>query len=164
MAKKRIVIDEKCPACNGTGIFVGMAEKDGAGVVCHKCNGTGCFRFVHEYEEFEKREERIGIRRVFETNPGIMIGENEHLGLKDFGGVSYRDWLDGKPFPDKSEMRKFTCPAWWYQCVHNYLRPHWDECYSALGGRYSDCKHFADKEKCWERFDKERGERSGEKG
>lgn len=32
--KKEIRIKQECSACNGTGLYVGFAEKDGAAVVC----------------------------------------------------------------------------------------------------------------------------------
>lgn len=34
-------------------------------------------------------------------------------------------------------------------------RPKWKECEN-WGARFSDCKCFCDKAKCWERFDRER--------
>ena len=50
---KVIEFDEKCKSCKGTGIYVGMAERDGAGIVCHTCKGTGCHHVKFEYEDFE---------------------------------------------------------------------------------------------------------------
>jgi len=31
----------ECSACKGTGLYVGMAEREGAAVVCSRCKGTG---------------------------------------------------------------------------------------------------------------------------
>jgi hypothetical protein len=67
--------------------------------------------------------------------------------------LDYKDWLVGNPFPEKGEMREAVCPAWWYQNVDYKRKPEWDECTGC--GRFSDCKNFKTKEKCWERFDKE---------
>ena len=117
MMRKKIEFDEKCQACNGTGLYVGICERDGSAVVCRKCNGTGKYHFVHEYEEFKKREICENVEHVVEINPGICIGrgKNGEFLLSDFGGMPYCEWLKGLPFPKKSENRKFTCPAHWYQ-------------------------------------------------
>ena len=151
---KKIVIEEKCPACNGTGLYVGMAERDGFAVVCHQCGGTGKYTFFHEYENFERREERRGIRRVLETNCGICVGTRNGYNIESFGGMPYKEWLSGFDFPPKSEMREFTCPVWWYQSANYELKPDWDEC--VIGRSFSDCPYFKNKEKCWDRFDKEK--------
>ena len=154
--KHVIEFDEKCKSCDGTGLYVGMAENDGAAVVCHACKGTGKCHVKFEYEDFTGRGKRIGIKRVYETNVGIGIGtDNGTYELSDFGGVDYKDWLAGKPFPPKSEMRRFTCPAWWYQLVDYDKKPNWDECRSNLGYSFSRCPYFSTREKCWERWDKE---------
>lgn len=151
---KKIVIEEKCKACNGTGLYVGLGERDGFAVVCHQCKGTGKYTFTHEYEDFERREERSGIVRVLEANPGICVGTGNNYNENSFGGMPYREWLSGSGFPERSEMREFTCPAWWYQSVNYDLKPDWEECNSSFGGSFSGCKHFKDKKKCWEKFDK----------
>jgi hypothetical protein len=69
--------------------------------------------------------------------------------------MSYEAWLDGKPFPSKSEMRQFTCPCWWYQTADYKKKPAWDECLYV--GMFSQCSHFANKQSCWERWDREFG-------
>jgi hypothetical protein len=150
-----IEFDQTCPCCTGTGLFVGMAERDGAAVVCHDCNGTGCQHTKIGYDTFEGRRDRPGVRRVWAVNPGICIGTN--LGqyhLDDFGGMLYRDWAAGQPFPPGSEMRKFTCPAWWYQSADYTRKPDWPECKL---GRFSDCSSYRDKAGCWQRWDREFG-------
>lgn len=151
--KKTFKVKEKCQSCNGTGIYNGMGERDGFGVVCHNCKGTGCHEFEHTYEEFTKREDAKGIKHVIKTNPGICVGTGNDYKFTDFGGMSYKDWNDGKSFPKGSEMRQFTCPAWWYQSTDYKLKPDWDIC--TFGGTFSGCKNFGNKEKCWQRFDKE---------
>jgi len=156
--KHKIEFDEVCKSCNGTGLYVGMAERDGAAVVCHTCKGTGCHHFVYEYEDFEGRTKREDVERVYQVNPGIIIGCNENKGLElsDFGGIPYSDWLEGQPFGIGSENRQFTCPAWWYQSVDYKKTPEW--CYNDYGfawGAFSSCPQFTNKGQCWERFDKE---------
>ena len=153
--KKTIEFDEMCKSCSGTGLYIGIAERDGAAVVCRKCKGTGCFHFKHEYEPFtERRESESTIRQVYETNPGICIGtgENGEYRLGDFGGMPYQDWLDGKGFAIGMENRRSTCPAWWYQSANYNLKPSWEECNF---GMFSGCKHFSNKHQCWQRWDLE---------
>ena len=151
--KKVFKVKEKCQQCNGTGIYAGMAERDGCGVVCHHCKGTGCHEFEHTYEDFEKRETRKDLKHVLEANPGIMVGTGNGHKFSDFGGMSYEDWLSGCQFKRGMEMRKYTCPAWWYQSTNYDLKPNWDEC--GWGGSFSACKQFEQKQKCWEKFDLE---------
>jgi hypothetical protein len=50
-------------------------------------------------------------------------------------------------------MRKYTCPAWWYQSADYKKKPNWKECLAC--GSFSSCKHFSIKQNCWDRFDKE---------
>ena len=153
--KKIIEFDEQCQSCNGTGLYSGMCEGKGAAVVCSTCNGTGCEHFKHTYEEFKGRKPRSGIKRVYEVNPGIGIGEGNGHTLEQFGGMSYTDWSVGKPFPAGSENREFTCPAWWYQIADYKCKPNWSECWGNTGSRFSKCPYFNKKSRCWERWDRE---------
>ena len=151
----KIEFDEVCKSCKGTGLYIGMAERDGAAIVCQTCKGTGCHHFTYEYEKFEGRKYRAGVKRVFQTNPGIILGEGKDFSLSDFGGLSINDWLYGKEFLPGSENRKFTCPAWWYQSANYRKKPEWVECYSSLGCTFSRCHYFPTKYLCWERYDTE---------
>lgn len=144
-------IEIECKACYGYGIYTGMAERDGSAVVCTTCKGTG--KQILEYTPFSERKISYSVTRVVESNPGIVIGESDSTKLEDFGGMSYEDWVQGYPFPPKSENRVYTCPAWWYQGVNYKLKPNWDDC--LIVGSFSSCKHFSYKEKCWKRFDRE---------
>ena len=152
---KTIEFDEKCPSCKGTGVYVGMAEHDGAAVVCHTCKGTGCHHFEHIYEEFDGKKLDVKIKRVYEVNPGICIGvgNSAQYILEDFGGMPYSQWFNGRPFPPRSENRSFTCPAWWYQSANYEKKPNWDEC--IFVGSFSSCEHFCNKGACWARWDRE---------
>jgi hypothetical protein len=109
---------------------------------------------VHEYEPFVDRAEPSGVVRVYEVNPGIVIGTGNGHKLEDFGGMPVKQWKPGLRFEPGRENRKFTCPAWWYQSANYKLKPEWDECNETLGGSFSNCKHFCNKAKCWARFDK----------
>jgi hypothetical protein len=153
MAKKVFEADVKCKACGGTGLYVGFAEKDGSAVICHDCKGTGKFHFRYEYEEFTKRATRNNVKWILQNNPGIGIGEGNGFKFSDFGGMSYKDWKSGKKFDDSMAMKKYTCPAWWYQSVDYKRKPNWETCPGI--GSFSDCPHFKTKEKCWSRFEKE---------
>ena len=151
--EKTFEVKEECQSCKGTGIYKGLAERDDFGVVCHTCNGTGCHVFKHTYTDFTKRKTTRGVRHVIQVNPGIIVGVGVDNKFTDFGGMGYKEWSNGKEFPHGSEMRRFTCPAWWYQCANYKLKPNWDTCIRY--GAFSDCKHFTDKDKCWDRFDAE---------
>jgi len=159
MTKHKIEYDCKCPACGGAGVYSGLGERDGFAVVCHACKGKGEVHRIYEYEDFEGRAEKPGIIHVVATNPGICLGlkgEDQTFVYEDFGGMPYKDWLEGKPFPDKSENRKSTCPAWWYQSADYEKKPNWEECMGA--GSFSVCKKFSNKDECWDKWDKENGE------
>jgi hypothetical protein len=149
-----------CHSCAGTGIYVGFAERDGAGVVCHACKGTGCEKRTIEWDDFEARQLRSNVARVFEVNPGIGIGKTHGHGLDGFGGMPYTDWSAGEPFPAGSEMRAFTCPAWWYQTADHTRRPYWDEC-GGPGGLFARCPSFTTKAACWDRWDTEQVDGKG---
>jgi hypothetical protein len=146
--EKIIEFDEECQSCGGTGVFVGMAEMDGVAVVCHNCDGTGSHHFSHKYREFEARKNRTDIKIVLQTNPGIMTGGGFH-----YGGKPYMEWLSNPSFDKGTEMRNFTCPAWWFQSTDYSKKPNWPECIGC--GSFSTCKSFAQKEKCWEKHDRE---------
>lgn len=155
---KVIEFDAACKSCNETGIYVGMAERDGAGVICNSCEGTGKIHEVIRYTIPTGRKMNPSIRRVYQTNPGIVIGEGhsttyDDLKLEHFGGMPYGDWLNGENFPAHSENRLFTCPAWWYQSADYEKKPDWKECIPI--GSFSSCPLFSLKWACWERFDKE---------
>jgi len=146
--------EAKCSVCKGTGIYVGMGERDGAGIVCHQCKGTGKKEIVVGWEDFEGKQKREDIKRVYECNPGICVDASSK-----FGGMPYDNWFLGKPFGEGSENRNYICPAWWYQLANYKLKPHWDEC--ICGGTFLSCQNFSQKEKCWERWDKEFGKKVG---
>jgi len=139
---------EKCKECKGTGIYVGVAENySDYGVICSVCKGSGKRHRKFEYEEFTKKE-FANVNKVLEVNPGIIIGKT----CWDAGGIHYIDWYNGKEFPIGSEMRNYVCPSWWFQCADYSKKPKWKKCVS---GRFSDCKHFKNKDHCWKKWDEE---------
>ena len=147
MSKHHVIeFDENCKSCQGTGLYMGRAERDGAAVVCHICDGTGCHHVKIQYDNFDGRVGRWDVDRVFKTNPGMCLGKKFPGGsikeLSEFGGMPYSDWVCGLPFPAKSENRKYTCPAWWYQSADYAKKPIWSEC--PILGCFRDCKHFGE--------------------
>jgi len=153
MAHHVLKLKKICESCKGTGIYKGMAERDRFGVVCHTCKGTGCHIQTVEYDDFESRVSRNDVDRVLQVNPGICVGNGDGYRDTDFGGVPYDEWLKTGEFPDGSEMRRYTCPAWWYQSANYAKKPHWKEC--AVLGSFSSCSLFGQKHFCWMRFDHE---------
>lgn len=153
-----IEYDCECKSCKGTGLYKGLAERDIFAVVCHSCDGTGCQHCKIEYDDFLGRKERNDVSQVLEVNVGICagVGKDGQFTIDSFGGMRYTDWLEGKPFPQKSEMRNFVCPAWWYQAANYDLKPKWCGEYGFHFGSFSGCPRFYDKELCWQRFDNEK--------
>jgi len=151
-----IEYDCECPTCEGSGLFVGLAERDGAAVVCNLCRGTGKRHTKIIWKDFTGKKPKLGVKRVFATNPGICIGENKkkRLLLTHFGGLSYEEWLRGDEFTPGTEDRQHTCPAWWYQLADYDKKPNWKEC-NSLGRTFPHCSSFRNKEKCWARWDRE---------
>ena len=143
-------VSTECSSCEGTGVYSGMGEPPEVGVVCSSCRGTG--EYIYHYKPFKERKPNHKVKRVLRIDPGIKAGDRE-----DFGGMSYADWLKGKPFPPKSEMRLYVCPAWWYQIANYDLKPGWDACIGI--GSFSDCDSFKCRAACWTRFDDENGEK-----
>ncbi len=149
--------DAMCEHCKGTGLYSGMAEGPGAAVVCKVCGGEGSVHRIVKWELPPKEKiRRADIERVYQTNPGIGIGKTEDLSLDDFGGMPYDDWYAGKPFPPRSEMRRFTCPKWWLQsCGENRDLPFCDLsfCDFVTGGLFPRCRRFKKKADCWKKYD-----------
>lgn len=157
-----IEYDCQCKDCQGTGVYKGLGERDVFGVVCYHCDGTGKRHEKIEYDDFEGRKRIPGVTQMLECNPGIVAGINpeEGLTIESFGGMPYEDWFKGNPFPAKSEMRQFTCPAWWYQNTNYDLKPDWCHEYGFHFGSFSTCPRFPNKELCWQRFDEEQAKKA----
>ena len=154
----KVEFNEECPSCSASGLVQGFAENEGAAVVCRDCKGTGCHTFYRSYTPFKKKKHKTGIKRVYQVNPGIGIGAGNGHTLEEFGGMSFEDWENGEKFKDGMEMRKYTCPAWYYQCADYDRKPDWREC--TISGSFSGCSLFGEKERCWEKFDRTKGGKS----
>ena len=141
-------VKAECNSCKGTGLYIGMGEKNGAAVVCHTCKGEGCTTYSLRWRAFDSRKKRPGVLQVVQTNPGIGISPDSEI-----GGMSYQDWLDGRQFMQGMEMRQYVCPGWWYQLADYSKKPQWDQCIGV--GAFRHCKNYDNKAQCWARFDKE---------
>ena len=153
MPDHKFEFDAKCKSCKGTGLFAGMAEHDGMAVVCYKCKGAGTVHHVIRWDDPPRvPPTRDDVAWVIEKSAGIGTGINDELPLGSFGGMSYQDWREGKPFVRGMEMRAYACPAIWYQGTPTSVTMKWDEC---VIGAFQKCSEFANMADCWARYDKE---------
>lgn len=152
MSEHSMKVQAECDSCRGTGLYSGMGEGDGIAVQCHTCKGSGEVTKTFVWRDFEGRRPKPGVLRVLHANPGIMAGVGNGYRAEDFGGLPIEAWERGDPFTPGTEMRAFTCPAWWYQSADYKKKPEWKEC---GWGTFSGCAHFPTKAKCWERWDAE---------
>jgi hypothetical protein len=138
---------QECKSCKGTGVYVGIAERDGYGVVCRDCKGTGKTECSIEYNEYKGRQPRKDIKTVLHHNVGICVGDCEF----EFGGMSYSDWLNGKQFPKGHEMRNFCCPYWYYGQDKS---ARCSGCKDVSAGmNFKQCPHYPYKNVCWKEYD-----------
>ncbi len=155
MSEHTVEYRQRCKACRGTGLFRGMGEMDGAAIVCHNCKGEGYEDIVHEYDDFVGLvDPPDGITQVYATNPGIVVNGQGAVP----GGVALDTWVSDPASVREpgNEMRKHTCPAWWYQGTDYDKKPHWTDGEQQCGwGSFSSCDFFAVKAGCWERWDRE---------
>jgi len=145
----------QCGSCGGTGLYIGMAERDGAAVVCRSCDGTGKVKIREVFNEFTGRRRRNGVQRVYKTAGGygittkdITTQEGKTIHFSRYG-VDYRDWLIGE---EPRPIEELHCP---YQHTNQDLQCHdvnglyKNRCSKALIGLITDCKHYKNKAECW---------------
>ena len=150
----------ECSACKGTGLYQGMAEHDGAAVVCNRCGGTGKVKVKLRYKKFAGRKKRKGVKRVFDGSHGFFISANDvtteerEIPFSEWG-CAYRDWLRGAvPVP----MYGLICP---YLHTNQHLQTedvnglYETRCRPNLkcGGSITKCPLWNEKDKCWEIFE-----------
>ena len=150
-----IIIKARCDACRGSGLYQGLAERDGLYVACHVCKGTGCHERRIEAEPFTGREVRPGVKRVISR--GSMFVLDPSL-LGDEAGLSYDDWLDGKPFAPGTEPRRWSCPLYEYRGSEHDVSDRGGQyrwCISKpnLGHSIPQCQNWSRKDLCWSKFD-----------
>ena len=153
--------EAQCDDCKGTGLYVGMAERNGAAVECWKCRGSGYVSVNLKFAKFTGRKKRKGVVRVFDSAHGYGLSAEDVMNkdgkLIRFSeaGCAYKDWLKGvKPVP----IKDLHCP---YQHTNQdlQLKDRHDlyktRCNNglSLGGRLADCKFRSAMATCWEIYD-----------
>jgi hypothetical protein len=148
MSKQHISLDIVCQSCSGTGLYVGMAERDGAAVVCSGCKGSGKYAYRFEYEPFEaRRPAPKGVERVHLARGYILSPKHPDCD----GGVPVSEYEPGMTVPADE---KLYCP---------YLYTGQDFCSKpeqrypdsppsapiSAGSYISNCKHWENKADCW---------------
>lgn len=151
----------ECPPCNGTGVYVGMAERGGAAVVCRQCKGSGEYLYQFQYEEFTGRKKSTGVKRVYRQSYGFVIGTSKiNFGDKivDMAseGVSYDEFCAGK-MPEHT--KSIACPMLADQGSCHKIEGFTDECMKINDGwigNITSCKGQREKSSCWKRFEASR--------
>jgi hypothetical protein len=154
-------IEIQCPDCAGTGLYVGMAERDGCAVVCCTCKGTG--KTFYKYEPFKCLRHRDGVKRVFARSCGYAhapndVGTNKGTVLFSRGGCTYDEWIaGGEPRP----VKDLYCPYLWSEqqmqrAEHPANGYHTSVCskYIFCGCEITQCAMFEHKHVCWDNFEK----------
>ena len=150
---------QKCKSCKGSGIYVGFAERDGAGVVCHRCDGKGFQNMKFDYEDFEERTVRDDVEQIF-PHSGYVVGPSIQ------GGIPYKLWLKDPEaiLHPRYALHERTCPAQW---VQGNLRKQldWDKCKEGMtiGIQFKQCKFYEEKYKCWTKIFEEYKEKEDER-
>lgn len=164
---KKIEMDIQCQSCKGTGVYVGMAERDGAAVVCHTCKGNGKYKYKFEYEEFDGLKKREDVTRVFKQSYGFVIAPRK-LDFKNIGeidmtkeGVSYDDFTKGAM---PSHIKNLACPMLADQSACHSIKGFTDDCDKLDGGcllgrMLTSCKNQQNKLDCWKRFEQAQADR-----
>lgn len=146
-----IDLDILCADCKGTGLYDGMAERDGVAVVCTQCTGSGRYAYHFEYQPFTERQPAPSAITRVHVGRGYILSE-QHPECD--GGVPVTEYVPGMTVPADE---KLYCP---YLYTHQEwcAKPEkWHEDYPPaapiLAGAYiSSCKHWGDKSDCWRRF------------
>lgn len=143
-----VTVQAVCTSCHGTGLYSGMAERDGLFVVCSRCDGTGCMSITYEPFIYMARQEDVV--KVIEVGSAFVLTPE----LTE-GGVTYDEFLmDREATKERGkEAREWFCPAWWYNRTMQGKQPDWEECRAVF--QFTSCVHWENKAACWERFDEE---------
>ena len=141
----------ECSRCNGTGLYIGMAEHNGAAVVCNSCKGLGETTF--SYNEFTGRKKRENVKRVYKGAYGygisaedVTTNEGKFLPYSQYG-CTYEEWLNGA---EPKHIEFLYCP---YMADNKGIgNEPLERCRyegRSICGLISDCKFYDDKATCW---------------
>jgi hypothetical protein len=160
---KELKMNIECQSCKGTGIYHGIGEGDGVGVICYTCYGTGCEEFCLEYMPFTKRKKRTDIKRVHKNGTQWKLGlgkikfniSNNEICEIDMNkeGVSYKEFLTGKT---PKEIKQLQCPMLADQGACSNKEGFKDKCYElglSVCGMITQCKNYENRLECWKRFE-----------
>ena len=86
---KKTHVQAECESCGATGIYRGMAEPEGVGVICLVCKGTGAVKL--EYTPFTARKRRKDVRTVQRSAGTFIAGPIGPTGKS----VTYSEFLEG---------------------------------------------------------------------
>jgi hypothetical protein len=146
MSKQRIDLDIVCQACTGTGLYIGLAERDGTAVVCSACKGTGKYAYRFTYEPFVERKAPPKKVKSVHVARGYVIAHD--FDLSD-GGLPIERWKPGMTVPADEKL----------YCPWNYVTQEWcahpDKNGRApfpFGLTATSCPYWEAKAECWERF------------
>jgi hypothetical protein len=153
-----ITIKIECHACRGTGLYVGMAERNGAAVICHRCDGTGGHDY--KYTPFTKRKKKEGVKRVYKTSAGHaisaedVVNENGRRLPFSTSGVSYEEWLNGK---QPKDLEFLGCPMLADQQACHEVEGFYERCCKISKGYANSitaCPSYNNPDECWKLFKK----------
>ena len=139
-----------CRACKGTGLYIGMAERNGSAVVCHRCSGTGAEKIT--FEPFKGRKAKEGVKRVFSTNPGNVLSAEDETdregNLLPFSkyGCTYEEWVEGA---QPRELEFLMCPNMLRDDRAREMYKQRCDRYITAWQSYSVCRKWPEKEECW---------------
>ena len=104
----------ECSSCGGTGLYVGMAERGGAAVVCMECVGKGCVEYKQKFNKFTGRKKRKNVIRVYKSSshgycvaPKDLILDNGTYVRFSKWGCGYEEWLNGQ---EPKPIYDLECP------------------------------------------------------
>jgi len=149
----------ECKSCSGTGVYQGMAEGHGCGVVCTTCKGSGAFEYTFTYNEFKGKRTKDGISRVYKSGYGykIGLGKINFVGIgeidMDKKGVSYTEFLSGQM---PAHIQELCCPMLADQGACHAIDGFVQQCKKLDGrgwiGHIPNCNYASKKSLCWDRF------------
>ena len=159
--KLYVEIIHQCGSCSGSGLYTGMAERDGSAVICSSCHGTGRSVSKMTFTEFNGRVNKKGVKRVYQSACGYGISSEDIR--RDDGkiirfsnaGCSYSEWKFGaipKPIED------LHCPYMhssqkMQHSSHKANPLYMSDCRKNMSfGLITDCKMFSCKERCWKKY------------